>query len=182
MVAGTISKLSRDNLNMPSECYGLEISPAVESDVPIILQFIRKLADYEKLSHEVVATEQTLRESLFGARPAAEVILASVAGEAVGFAVFFSNFSTFHGRTGIYLEDLFVEPGHRGKGIGLALLKHLAKIAVERGCTRLNWAVLDWNDPAINFYRRLGAVPLSDWTVYRLSGDALTKLACDGRG
>ena len=155
----------------------LSIRPASELDVPIILRFIQKLADYEKLSHEVVATEAGLRHYLFGARPMAEVSLAYWAGEAVGFALFFHNFSTFLGRPGIYLEDLFVEPEHRGKGIGKALLVHLARLAMERGCGRLEWSVLDWNEPSIQFYRKLGAIAKDDWTIYRVTGDALQRLA-----
>ena len=155
----------------------LRIAPAVENDVPIILGFIRKLAEYEKLSHLVVATEENIREHVFGANPVAEVLLAYWDGEPVGFALYFRNFSTFLGQTGIYLEDLFVEPAQRGKGIGKALLARLAKIALERGYGRVEWAVLDWNTPSIEFYRSLGAVPLDEWTVYRLTGDALARLA-----
>jgi GNAT superfamily N-acetyltransferase len=155
----------------------LRISPAQLSDVPVILSFVRKLAEYEKLSHEVVADEDTLRESLFSANPTAEVLLAYVGDNPVGFAVYFRNFSTFLGRSGMYLEDLFVEPAYRGRGIGKAILAHVAKVAKERGCQRLNWAVLNWNRPAIEFYRGLGAVLLDDWTVCRLSGSALDELA-----
>ncbi len=154
----------------------LRIRVATESDVPLILAFIRKLAEYERLSHEVVADEDQLRESLFGLHPSAEVLLAYLGNDPAGFAVFFHNFSTFLGKPGIYLEDLFVEPSHRGKGIGKALLAHVAKLAMERGCARLSWAVLDWNQPSIDFYRSLGAVPLGDWTVFRLTGDALARL------
>ena len=143
----------------------------------MILSFIRKLAEYEKLSHEVVADEDTLRESLFSANPTAEVLLAYVGDNPVGFAVYFRNFSTFLGRSGMYLEDLFVEPAYRGRGIGKTILAHVAKVAKERGCQRLNWAVLNWNRPAIEFYRGLGAVLLDDWTVCRLSGSALDELA-----
>jgi GNAT superfamily N-acetyltransferase len=155
----------------------LRITPAQESDAALILSFIRKLADYEKLSHEVIATEDQIREHVFGPNPVAEVLLAYWGGEPVGFALYFRNFSTFLGQAGIYLEDLFVEPAHRGKGIGKALLVRLAKIAVERGYGRLQWAVLDWNTPSIEFYRSLGAVPLDDWTVYRVTGEALEQLA-----
>jgi GNAT superfamily N-acetyltransferase len=162
---------------MPVAPANLRISPAQPSDVPLILSFIRKLAEYERLSDEVVANEDTLQKSLFGPAPAAEVLLAYVGNEPVGFAVYFRNFSTFLGRSGIYLEDLFVETAHRGTGIGCALLARVAKIAQERGCGRLNWAVLNWNQPAIDFYRKLGAVLLDDWTVCRLSGDALDRLA-----
>jgi GNAT superfamily N-acetyltransferase len=155
----------------------LRIAPAVENDVPIILGFIRKLAEYEKLSHLVVATEENIREHVFGANPVAEVLLAYWDGEPVGFALYFRNFSTFLGQTGIYLEDLFVDPARRGKGIGKALLARLAKIALERGYGRLEWAVLDWNKPSIDFYRSLGAVALDEWTGYRLTGAALDRLA-----
>jgi GNAT superfamily N-acetyltransferase len=153
----------------------LRIAPATERDVPLILSFIKKLAEYEKLSHQVVAAENMLRDALFGSRPAAEVLIAYWDEEPAGFALFFHNFSTFLGRRGIYLEDLFVNPAHRGKGIGKALLIHLAKIAKERACGRLEWSVLDWNKPAIDFYKSLGAVPLEDWTQFRLTGEALEK-------
>jgi len=155
----------------------LRILPAKESDVALVLSFIRKLADYEKMSDEVVATEDLIREGLFGARPVAEVVLAYLAEEPVGFALYFHNFSTFLGRPGIYLEDLFVDPPHRGKGIGKALLIHLAKIAKERNCGRLDWSVLDWNTPSIEFYKSLGAVPLDAWTGFRLTGEPLARLA-----
>ena len=159
---------------MPND---LEILPATEADVPLILTFIRELAEYEKLAHEVVATEDLLRRYLFGERRFAEVLLARATGEAVGFALFFHNFSTFLAQPGIYLEDLFVVPEQRGRGIGRALLERLAQIAIERGCGRLEWAVLDWNREAIGFYERLGATPNSDWTVYRLTGESLLGLA-----
>lgn len=161
----------------------IRIEPAGERDVPVILKFIRDLAEYEKLSHLVVVTEGNIREHVFGANAVAEVLVAYWNDRPVGFALFFRNFSTFLGQAGIYLEDLFVEPEHRGKGIGKALLKRLAGIAVERGYGRLEWSVLDWNAPSIQFYRSLGAVALDDWEVYRLTGDALTRLALrDGRG
>ena len=149
---------------------------AVRADVPEILRLIRALAEYEKLSHEVVATEGALAQTLFGAKPAAEVLLAEQGGRAVGFALFFQNYSTFLGKPGIYLEDLFVEPAQRGQGTGKQLLKALAKIAVERGCGRFEWAVLDWNTPAIGFYEKLGAKPVSDWTIMRVTGEALRQL------
>ncbi len=155
----------------------LRIAPAEESQIPLILSFIRKLAEYERLSDEVVADEETLRSFLFGPNPAAEAVFAYVADEPAGFAIFFPNFSTFSGRPGVYLEDLFVDPAYRGRGIGKALLVHLAKLAKERGYTRVNWAVLDWNQPAIDFYRNTGATPLEEWTVFRLSGEALDRLA-----
>ena len=160
----------------------IRIAPAAESDVPLILSFVRKLAEYEKLSHLVVATEADILRNVFGPNPVAEVLLAYWDREPVGFALYFRNFSTFLGQAGIYLEDLFVEPEHRGRGIGKALLIRLAKIAVERGYGRLEWAVLDWNTPSIEFYRSLGAIPLDEWTAYRLTGDALSRLALgDGR-
>jgi GNAT superfamily N-acetyltransferase len=154
----------------------MELRRAVRADAAEVLRLIRALAAYEKLSHEVVATEAALAETLFGPRPAAEVLLAEEGGRAVGFALFFQNYSTFLARPGIYLEDLFVEPALRGKGIGKALLKAVARLAVERGCGRFEWAVLDWNAPAIGFYESLGARPMADWTVMRLSGEALRKL------
>ena len=144
--------------------------------MPVIAELIRGLARFEKLEHEVVMTEALLEVGLFGDRPYAEVVLAEDDGRPVGFALFFHNFSTFLGRPGLYLEDLFVLPEHRGSGIGRLLLAHLARLAVERGCGRLEWAVLDWNRDAIQFYERLGARPNSDWTVYRLTGEALTGL------
>ena len=159
----------------------LRITPATESDLSLILSFIRKLAEYEKLSHLVIATEANIREHVFGTNPVAEVLLAYWDGVPVGLALYFRNFSTFLGQPGIYLEDLFVEPAYRGKGIGKALLARLAKIAMERGYGRLEWAVLDWNAPSIKFYRSLGAVPLDEWTGYRLTGDALSRLALGDR-
>ncbi|HEX9560531.1 MAG TPA: GNAT family N-acetyltransferase [Candidatus Dormibacteraeota bacterium] len=155
----------------------MNLRTATRNDVPVIAELIRGLARFEKLEHEVVMTEALLDVGLFGDRPYAEVVLADDDGRPVGFALFFHNFSTFLGRPGIYLEDLFVLPEHRGSGIGRMLLAHLARLAVERGCGRLEWAVLDWNRDAIQFYERLGARPNSDWTVYRLTGEALTGLA-----
>jgi GNAT superfamily N-acetyltransferase len=155
----------------------LTIRSAIPSDVAVITSFVRKLADFEKLTHEVVADEARLGESLFGDHPVAEVLLAFLGAQPAGFAVFFKNFSTFLGRPGVYLEDLFVEPEHRGRGIGKSLLAHLAKMAVAQGAARLEWAVLDWNEPAIAFYQSLGAVLMDTWTVCRLSGDALLRLA-----
>jgi GNAT superfamily N-acetyltransferase len=157
--------------------HSIRIAPATEDQVPLILEFIRGLADYEKLADEVVATEESLRRSLFRARPEAEVVIAYVDDEPAGFALFFHNYSTFLGRRGLYLEDLFVKPAFRGHGVGRRLLQHLARLAVERGCGRFEWWVLDWNAPAIGFYEGLGARPMSDWTVYRLTGSALEALA-----
>jgi len=155
----------------------LRITPATERDVPLILRLIKDLAEYERMSNEVVATEEGLRATLFGARPAAEVLLGYAGEEPAGFALFFHNFSTFVGKPGLYLEDLFVVPKFRGRGYGKALLVHLAKLAVERDCGRFEWSVLDWNEPAIGFYRKLGAVPMEDWTIFRVSGAALETLA-----
>ncbi len=148
---------------------------ATRKDVPLILKFIQNLADYEKLRHEVIANEELLEEWIFD-KNKAEVLFATINGQEVGFALFFHNFSTFLGRAGLYLEDLFVGDQYRGRGIGTALLKKLASIALERGCGRLEWWCLDWNQPSIDFYRSLGAEAMSDWTVYRLSGDILTRL------
>src|SRR5450755_808638 len=162
---------------MNAELPKFEIRPARIEDVPIILQLIRDLATYERAPNDVTATEGQLAEVLFGARPSAEVLLAFEQDAAVGFAVFFHNFSTWLGRPGLYLEDLFVKPEMRGKGYGRALLVHLAKIARERGCGRMEWAVLDWNDPAIQFYRKLGAKPMDEWTVFRLKQEDISRLA-----
>jgi GNAT superfamily N-acetyltransferase len=156
---------------------GFTIRFATERDVPLILQFIRGLAEYEKLTHEVTATEELLRQTLFGERHVAEVIIGDSEGEPVGFALFFHNFSTFLGRPGIYLEDLFVKPEMRGRGFGRVLLTYLAKLAKERNCGRVEWSVLDWNEPAIGFYKSLGAVPMDEWTIYRLTGEALERQA-----
>ena len=153
------------------------IRPAAVADVPVILDLIRALATYERAPNEVTATEKGLTEVLFGEKPAAEVLLAFENQTAVGFAVFFHNFSTWLGRPGLYLEDLFVRPEDRGKGYGRALLIELAKIARDRGCGRMEWAVLDWNEPAIEFYRKLGAKPMDEWTVFRLTRDGIAKLA-----
>jgi len=155
----------------------LEIVPAVLSDVPVILQFIRELAEYERLRHRVIASEASLERWLFGPAPVAEAVIARIAGEPVGFALFFPNFSTFLGKPGIYLEDLFVRERARGKGVGRALMTHLARTAVERGWGRVEWAVLDWNAPAIRFYRGLGADLLEDWRICRLTGEALERTA-----
>jgi GNAT superfamily N-acetyltransferase len=155
----------------------LEIRGATEDDVPLLLSLIKELAEYERLSHEVVATEEMLRGSLFGERRVAEALLGYLGDEPAGFALFFHTFSTFLGRPGIYLEDLYVRPEFRGAGVGRALLVHLAGLARERGCGRLEWSVLDWNEPAIGFYRGIGASPVSGWTVYRVSGEVLEELA-----
>lgn len=155
----------------------LKLRAATEEDVPLILQFIRDLAEYERLAHACVASEESVRETLFGAKPHAEVLIAEHGGEPAGFALFFHNYSTFLARPGIYLEDLYVRPELRGHGIGKALLARLALLAVERNCGRLEWAVLNWNEPAIRFYRSLGALPQDEWTVYRVTGEALEALA-----
>lgn len=159
-----------------SEKTAYSFRKAVREDVPLILKFIRALAVYEKMEDRVVGDEKLLESELF-VRQKAEVIFALEGEKEVGFALFFHNFSTFLGRSGLYLEDLFVLPEYRGKGYGKAILKKLASIAVERGCGRLEWSCLDWNKPSIDFYLSLGAVPMSDWTVYRLTGDTLGKLA-----
>ena len=151
------------------------LHPATVADVPLILDLIRGLADYEKLAHEVVATADSLRRTLFGATPAAHVVIAEVDGQPAGFALYFFNYSTFLAKPGLYLEDLFVKPEFRGRGTGKALLLHLAKIANERGCGRMEWSVLDWNEPAKGFYRKLGAVPLEGWRIMRLTGSALAQ-------
>jgi GNAT superfamily N-acetyltransferase len=155
----------------------LRIERATPRDVPLILRLITDLAEYEQMSNEVVATEDSLRATLFGAQPSAEVVIGYAGHEPAGFALFFHNYSTFLGRPGLYLEDLFVVPAFRGRGYGKALLAHLARIAVERHCGRFEWSVLDWNEPAIGFYKKLGAQPLDAWTIFRVSGEDLHKLA-----
>jgi GNAT superfamily N-acetyltransferase len=157
----------------------LSIEPATPDDLPLILSLIRELAEYERAPHAVEATEEILGEALFGEEPGPEALIARQDGEPLGFALFFHNFSTWTGRRGLYLEDLFVRPSGRGRGVGRALLTRVAEIAVERNCPRFEWAVLDWNEPAIGFYEKLGARAMDEWTVYRLSGDALREL---GRG
>jgi GNAT superfamily N-acetyltransferase len=157
----------------------LRIRPAKRADVPLILGLIQALAEYEHLSHECVASEALLGESLFGERPAAEVLIAEFDGEPAGFALWFTSYSTFLARPGLYLEDLFVHPRFRGRGIAGRLMRHLARIAVERGYGRFEWSVLDWNELALGFYRTLGAVPMDGWTVQRVSGEALLALAAD---
>ena len=155
----------------------MTIRPASAADLPLIAQFIRDLADYERLAHEVRFDEAVLGDRLFGARPYAEVLIGEIDGSPQGFALFFHNFSTFEGRPGVYLEDLFVRPEARGSGLGKALLAALAQIAIQRDCARLEWWVLDWNDPAISFYKKLGAKPMDEWTTFRVDGDALDTLA-----
>lgn len=153
------------------------IKPATEDDVPLILSFIKELAEYEKLAHEVIATEEVLRQTLFGPKTYAEVIIGYLDDKPVSFALFFHNFSTFLGRPGIYLEDLYVSPSARGEGIGQKMLAYLAALAKERNCGRLEWWVLDWNESAIGFYKKIGAQPMDDWTVFRVTGEALDNLA-----
>ena len=155
----------------------MRIREAREEDVATILELIRGLAEYEHLADRVTATENRIRETLFGAKPVAEALLAEVGDETVGLAIFFTNYSTFLAKPGIYLEDLFVKAHARGRGVGRALLKHIAQIAVKRECGRMEWAVLDWNAPSIQFYESLGAVAMKEWTTYRLTGEALTRLA-----
>jgi GNAT superfamily N-acetyltransferase len=160
----------------------LQIRKAKESDAHVIVWFIRQLAEYERLSHEAVMTEESLRQSLFGPQPAAEVLLGYSGDKPAAFAVFFHNFSTFLGKPGLYLEDLFVIPEMRGRGFGRAMLVELARIARERNCGRFEWAVLDWNEPAIEFYKKLGAVPMNEWTIFRVAGEALERLANERGG
>lgn len=152
------------------------IEKATPADLPLVLSLIRELAEFEHLLHEARATDADLRETLFCDRPFAEVVIARFGDDAVGFALFFHNYSTFLGKPGIYLEDLFVRPTYRGKGFGELLLRHLAQLAVQRGCGRFEWSVLDWNQPAIDFYKKLGAQPLNDWTTFRVTGAALEQL------
>ena len=155
----------------------LSIRDAVPGDLPLIAELISELAEFEKLSHEVRFDEEVLGRKLFGERPYAEVLIGEIDGTAQGFALFFHNFSTFEGRPGIYLEDLYVRPEARGAGLGKAMLRHLAALALERDCARLEWWVLDWNAPAIGFYRSIGALPMDEWTVMRMNGEALAELA-----
>lgn len=154
----------------------VRIEPATPADIPVILTLIRELAEFERLLDQVTASEEQIRDGLFGARPSAEVAMARVDGEVAGFALYFHNFSTFLAKPGIYLEDLYVRQKFRGQGCGEALLRHLARTALERGCGRLEWSVLHWNQRAIDFYESLGATPMKEWTVYRVTGDALIKL------
>ena len=172
--------MNMDDLFLESKATpGLTIRSARQSDVATILSLIRELAEYEKLADQVAATEAQLEKSLFGEAPTAQVILAEFNGEPVAFALFFPNYSTFLARPGLYIEDLYVRPSMRNKGIGKALLAYVARLAVERGCGRLEWSVLDWNTPAINFYEKIGAHPLNDWTMHRLTGSGLLRLAAD---
>lgn len=155
----------------------IAIRPALPEDAGLIATLIRELAEYEKLLHECHATAENIGQSLFGSRPQAECVIAELGGAAVGFALFFHNYSTFLAKPGLYLEDLFVRPAARGHGVGKALLAHLARLALDRGCGRFEWSVLDWNAPAIAFYESLGAKPQNEWTIYRVTGEALTTLA-----
>jgi GNAT superfamily N-acetyltransferase len=159
---------------------GLTIERAGPEDVPLILSFVRELAEYERSLDRVVATEENLRDAMFGERRVAEAVVARVGGEPAGVALFFHNFSTWTGLHGLYLEDLYVRPHLRGRGVGRALLAHLARLAKERGCARFEWAVLEWNEPAIRFYERLGARPQGGWKIYRMTGEALERLAGEG--
>jgi GNAT superfamily N-acetyltransferase len=158
----------------------ITIRPAAPVDVPLILAFITELATYEKLAHEVSATEADLDRTLFGERPVAEAVIASLDGVDVGYALFFPNFSTFLAKPGLYLEDLFVRPSARGLGVGRALLEHLAQLTVERGWGRFEWAVLDWNEPSIAFYKKMGARAMDEWTIFRMTGEPLRRLADRG--
>ena len=167
------------NMTSPKDIPSFQVRAATKADVPIILAFIKKLADYERLSHEVIATEKILNETLFGRRRTAEVAIGFYKKEPVGFVLFFHNYSTFLGQPGIYIEDLYVEEAFRRRGFGRALLTYVAQLAQERRCGRLEWSVLDWNEPAINFYQKLGAVPMKEWTTFRLTGDSLKKLAAE---
>ena len=162
---------------IPTEAAGFTLRPASSADVPAILECIRRLAEYERLAHECIATEAQLRDTLFGATPSAEVVLAFAGEEPAGFALWFQSYSTFLAKPGLYLEDLFVEPEHRGAGIGKALLRHLAALAVERDCGRLEWRVLDWNTPSIRFYESLGAVLLPEWELVRMTQPGFRRLA-----
>ena len=173
--------MASGSMRVATSLEAFSIRGATESDLGLILSFIRELAEYERLLHEVVATEDSLREWLFGERRVAEAVLGEWENRPVAFALFFPNFSTFLGRPGIYLEDLFVKPEMRGKGIGKIMLGYLARLARERGCGRLEWSVLNWNEPAIRFYRSIGAVPMDTWTVNRVTGEALENLAREFR-
>lgn len=167
-------------MRSPTELPSFQIQPATKTDVPVILSFIKKLADYERLAHEVTATEELLAETLFGRRRTTEVAIGYFKRHPVGFTLFFHNYSTFVGRPGIYIEDLYVDEPFRRRGFGSALLRYVAGLAVQRQCGRLEWSVLDWNEPAIQFYKKLGAIPMCEWTVFRLSGDRLASVARGG--
>ena len=183
--AGTVIRLSARIEGMAHEtAQAVAIRFATEADVGLVLSFIRKLADYGDLAAEVIATEDDIRAALFGPRPVAEVIIAELGGRPVGFVLFTNGFSSFMGKPGLYIEDLYVETVHRGAGIGKALLQEVSKLGIERGCGRLEWAVLNWNEPAMEFYTDLGAVTMDEWTTFRLTGEALAGLARgkDGRG
>jgi GNAT superfamily N-acetyltransferase len=169
-----------ESMRSAKEIPSFQIQQATKADVPVILSFIKKLADYERLSHEVTATEKSLAETLFGRRRTAEVIIGYFKKQPVCFALFFHNYSTFVGRPGMYIEDLYVDEPFRRRGFGSALLRHIAGLAAERQCGRLEWSVLDWNEPAIHFYQKLGAVSMSEWTVFRMSGEKIAKLSAGG--
>jgi GNAT superfamily N-acetyltransferase len=172
-----IKHITEEGLAIPTE---FKIRATTEEDVPLILALIKELAEYEKLSHEVRATEADIRQSLFGDRPVAEALIGELEGNPISFALFFYNFSTFLGKPGIYLEDLYVKPEHRSNGFGRQMLAHIARLAKERNCGRFEWSVLDWNEPAIRTYDRLAARPMKEWILYRLTGEALNKLAQEG--
>jgi GNAT superfamily N-acetyltransferase len=165
-----------DTQIQPVRFANVRIEPAVPADVPVISGLIQELAEFERLQDQFVATDARLHDSLFGARPYAEVLMARLNDESVGFALFFHNYSTFRAQPGIYLEDLYIRPAYRGRGYGKALLSHIAQLAVTRGCGRFEWSVLDWNQRAIDFYKKLGAVPLNDWTMFRVTDEALVQL------
>jgi GNAT superfamily N-acetyltransferase len=167
-------------MNNANDVSGFHIQAATKADVPVIFSFIQKLADYERLSHEVTATEQSLAETLFGRRRTAEVAIGYFKRQPVSFVLFFHNYSTFLGQPGIYIEDLYVDENFRRRGFGSAMLHYVARLATERRCGRLEWSVLDWNEPAILFYQKLGAVPMREWTVFRITGDKLIKLSAAG--
>jgi len=165
------------NVIFKTDIEGFTLREAAAEDVPVLLSLIRELAVYEKMADQVTATEENMKVSLFGIRPGAEALLGELDGEPVAYAVYFHNYSTFAGRLGLYLEDVYVKPELRGKGMGKAILSYLARLAKERGCARFEWSVLDWNEPSIRFYRSLGAVSLDGWTVFRMTGEALDRLA-----
>jgi GNAT superfamily N-acetyltransferase len=171
-----MSDPTSDTQIQPVRIARVRIEPATPDDVPTIRSLIQELAEFERLLDQFVATEERLHESLFGERPYAEVLMARLQGESVGFALFFHSYSTFRAQPGIYLEDLYIRPAYRGRGYGEALLSHIAQLAVNRGCGRFEWSVLDWNQRAIDFYKKLGAVPLNDWTMFRVSDQALIDL------